>query len=140
MKKSHILALGVIIIAVIVIISTTGGASSYVDFKTAQEMVAKDASKPIHIVGQLKTDEEGEFIGIQEAPNKLNFTFVMVDENGGEETVFYNNPMPADFLKSEQVVVVGQYIDNQFVADNVLLKCPSKYQEETEELTSINKL
>ena len=30
---------------------------------------------------------------------------MMVDENGIEQEVFYNEPMPADFKRSEQVVV-----------------------------------
>ena len=47
-----------------------------------------------------------------------------------EETVFHPNPIPQDFVRSEQVVVVGYYHNDSFVADKVLLKCPSKYQEE----------
>ena len=34
------------------------------------------------------------------------------------------------FLLSEQVVVIGGYENNTFVADDILLKCPSKYTEE----------
>jgi cytochrome c-type biogenesis protein CcmE len=37
--------------------------------------------------------------------------------------------MPADFTKSEQVVIIGAYQNETFVADKILLKCPSKYQE-----------
>jgi cytochrome c-type biogenesis protein CcmE len=39
--------------------------------------------------------------------------------------------MPADFTKSEQVVVIGAYKNGQFIADKILMKCPSKYQEDT---------
>ena len=38
--------------------------------------------------------------------------------------------MPADLVRSEQTVVIGSYHDNLFVAEQNLLKCPSKYQEE----------
>jgi cytochrome c-type biogenesis protein CcmE len=53
----------------------------------------------------------------------------MVDENQEEQRVFYNEPMPADFVRSEQVVVIGSYHNEVFVADQILMKCPSKYEE-----------
>ena len=45
--------------------------------------------------------------------------------------MFYNEPMPPDFTRSENVVVVGGYQDDNFVANKILLKCPSKYQEQS---------
>jgi cytochrome c-type biogenesis protein CcmE len=54
----------------------------------------------------------------------------MLDAEMREQQVFYPEPMPVDFLRSEQVVVIGAYHDEMFVADKILLKCPSKYQEE----------
>ena len=59
----------------------------------------------------------------------LSFSFIMVDQNNLEQEVIYNQPMPMDFLRSEQVVVVGSYKKNKFIADKILMKCPSKYQE-----------
>jgi cytochrome c-type biogenesis protein CcmE len=53
----------------------------------------------------------------------------MVDENKKEQVVYYNQPMPQDFTRSEKVVVIGSYSGDQFVAEKILLKCPSKYQE-----------
>ena len=47
-----------------------------------------------------------------------------------EQKVYYNEPMPPDFTRSEKVVVIGNYQNNDFVARKILLKCPSKYQEE----------
>ena len=69
-------------------------------------------------------------MGVEPSEDKLSVSFVMVDENNQEQQVFYNEPMPADLLRSEQGVVIGSYHDQHFVADKVLLKCPSKYQEE----------
>jgi len=60
----------------------------------------------------------------------------MIDHNGVEQKVLFNEPMPADFLRSEQVVVVGAYHKNTFVASKILMKCPSKYQDETVEISS----
>jgi cytochrome c-type biogenesis protein CcmE len=39
--------------------------------------------------------------------------------------------MPPDFLRSEKVVVIGRYQQDSFVASKILLKCPSKYEDET---------
>lgn len=130
MKKTHILGIIVIAVAIIVIISTAGDASAYVNFEDALEMYEDGNKNKIHVVGSLKKDTSGEVVGIQSSPDMLSFKFTMIDENNVEQVVFHPNPMPTDFLRSEQVVVVGGYENNKFVADKILLKCPSKYQEE----------
>ncbi len=130
MKKTHIIGIVVIAIAIVVIMTTAGDASSYVSFEDAQEMYDAGNHNKIHVVGTLKKDSQGEIVGIETSPDMLSFKFTMVDENNEEQVVFHPNPMPTDFLRSEQVVVVGAYQSNNFVADKILLKCPSKYQEE----------
>ncbi|MFP4092091.1 MAG: cytochrome c maturation protein CcmE [Cyclobacteriaceae bacterium] len=129
MKKSHIFGIIVIAICVTIIMSTAGDASSYVSFKEAKELAMDGQDKKIHVVGQLKKSPHGEILGIQASEDKLSFSFVMVDDNQEEQRVFYNEPMPADFVRSEQVVVIGSYHNEVFVADQILMKCPSKYQE-----------
>ena len=130
MKKSHILALLIIAVAVSIIISTAGDASSYVTFTKAYEMAEKGKTDKIHVVGHLKKNEIGEIIGIEPSEDLLSFSFIMVDEEDHEQKVYYSEPMPADFKRSEQVVVIGAYADDHFIADKILMKCPSKYQEQ----------
>ncbi|XOV92308.1 MAG: cytochrome c maturation protein CcmE [Bacteroidota bacterium] len=130
MKKSHIIGLVVIAIALIIIISTAGDASTYVSFNEAQEMAEHGNNNKIHVVGKLKKDETGNVIGVETSADRRSFRFALVDENNQEQMVYHPNPMPTDFLRSEQVVVVGAYSNDRFVADKILLKCPSKYQEE----------
>ncbi len=130
MKKGHILGLGIIAIAIVIIITSIGDASSYEDFDTAKEMMMDGEEKAIHVVGQLKKDDSGEVVGLNVREDKVSFTFVLVDNNGTEQEVFYNEPVPADFTRSESVVVIGSYKNEEiFVADKILMKCPSKYQE-----------
>ena len=131
MKKSHIFGILIIAVAIIVIISTAGDASSYVTFEVAKEMSQSGDDSKIHVVGHLPKDANGEVTGIQDGPDKVSFSFMMLDENNEQYKVYYNEPMPTDFLKSEQVVVVGAFHDEYFVADKILMKCPSKYEEET---------
>ncbi|HEY0655329.1 MAG TPA: cytochrome c maturation protein CcmE [Chryseosolibacter sp.] len=130
MKKSHILILIVIAAAVGILVSTADDASSYVSFSEAYQLASNGTKKDIHVVGVLKKDQQGNVIGIQDGADKVSFSFIMVDDNGKEQKVIYNEPMPADFTKSEKVVVIGSYEGETFLASKILLKCPSKYQEE----------
>ncbi|MFA0962061.1 cytochrome c maturation protein CcmE [Roseivirga sp. BDSF3-8] len=130
MKVTHIIGIAVIAVAIMVIISVSGNASSYVTFKEARSLSDTGSDNSIHIVGELKKDATGQIVGIQESPSKLSFSFVMIDENQDEQKVYFGEPVPPDFTKSEKVVVVGSYKNEAFVADKILLKCPSKYQED----------
>ncbi|MCC5919126.1 MAG: cytochrome c maturation protein CcmE [Cyclobacteriaceae bacterium] len=130
MKRSYLFGLGIIAVAVIVIVSAIGDASSYVTFSQAEAMAAAGKNKQIHVVGELKKNERGEPVGIETSADKLSFRFIMVDEEGREQTVYYNEPIPADFKRSEQVVIIGGFHDELFLADKILMKCPSKYQED----------
>ncbi len=130
MKKSHILGIVVIAVAISVIVSTAGDASNYVSFNEAKSLYTSGTAKKIHVVGTLKKTPTGDIVGIETSPDQMAFKFMMVDENNFEQQVLFGEPMPTDFSKSEQVVVVGSYNGDIFVADKILLKCPSKYQEE----------
>jgi len=120
-----------------VIISTAGDASVYVGFGEAKELAAGGNDKKIHVVGHLAKDVVGEVTGIQDSLDKLSFSFLLVDNLGLTQRVYFNEPMPADFLRSEQVVVVGAYHGDSFRASKILMKCPSKYQEETIEVVDV---
>lgn len=138
MKKSHIIGIVVIAIAVFVIISTAGDASTYVTFGEAKALSDSGSDRKVHVVGQLKKDNDGKVVGIVPGDNKLTVTFLMVDNNNKTNKVFYNQPMPPDLKQSEQVVVIGNYRDEIFYASQILLKCPSKYEEETLQVSSVN--
>jgi cytochrome c-type biogenesis protein CcmE len=130
MKKSYIVALVVIAAAIAIIVQTAGESSTYVTFDQAFQLASNGSSKGIHVVGELKKDASGEIVGINPGADMISFSFILVDSNGKEQEVVYNEPMPADFKRSEKVVVIGSYHNNTFVADKILLKCPSKYVNE----------
>lgn len=131
MKKSHIFLLIILAVAVAILVTTSREASTYVTFSEAYQMASQGNHRSIHVVGELKKNEKGEVVGIETGADKVSFTFIMVDDNGREQTVFYNQPIPQDFKRSEKVVVIGRYKGNIFHAEKILLKCPSKYQENT---------
>jgi len=132
MKLSHIIALIIIAIAIGIIVSTTGDASKYVSFKEAAQMATDGDDEKIHVVGKLKKDGAGHIEGMMYAPKEDPnlFSFVLVDNNNEAYPVVYYHPKPQDFEKSEQVVVVGNMKDNVFVAKEILMKCPSKYENQ----------
>ncbi len=130
MKKSHIIILVVIAAAIGIIVSTAGDASTYVGFDEAIALSTSGNQKEIHVVGELKKDANGHIVGIQEGEDRVSFSFIMIDDKGREQKVIYAEPMPSDFTRSEKVVVIGSYQDDTFRASKILLKCPSKYQEE----------
>ncbi|MEP0986269.1 cytochrome c maturation protein CcmE [Ekhidna sp.] len=132
MKKKYIAAIVIIAVAITMIISMTGDASTYVSFQEARELSEKGFKKSIHVVGELPKTVSGEVVGIQESPDKLSFKFEMIDENGLKQEVLFAEPVPTDFTRSEQVVIIGAYQGEKFVAEKILLKCPSKYQEDPE--------
>ena len=130
MKNTSALSLVFISIMIIIIITTFGDASTYVSFSEAKSLYSSGNFSKIHVVGKLNKNSNDKIIGIKKGDDMLSFTFEMVDEKGKKENVFYGEPMPPDFLLSEQIVVIGSYNNNQFIADEILFKCPSKYTED----------
>ena len=130
MKKSHILIIIIIAAAIGIVITTADDASTYVTFDQAYQLASNGSKNSIHVVGQLKKDAEGHVVGIIPGADRVSFSFVMLDDAQKEQVVIYNEPMPQDFTRSEKVVVIGSYSGDTFIADKILLKCPSKYQEQ----------
>ena len=52
------------------------------------------------------------------------------DENGEIMEITYKGVKPANFEQATSVVAIGQYREGSFRADQLLVKCPSKYQAE----------
>jgi cytochrome c-type biogenesis protein CcmE len=135
MKRSHIIAMVLIAISIAIIISTTGDASSYVTFKEAYKMAQDGDHEKVHVVGKLKKDAMGEIAGMVYEPtvDPNYFSFILEDSLHEEHQVVYLHPKPQDLEKSEKVVIVGNVKENVFVADQILMKCPSKYEEPVNE-------
>jgi cytochrome c-type biogenesis protein CcmE len=131
MKPTHIIGIVVIAVAIGMIITTMGDASQYVTFAQAQEMAKNGRTTKIHVVGSLRKNQQGRVLDLQYDPkvNPNYFAFTLIDSEKRAERVVFRNPKPSDFERSEQVVVIGSYHKEGFVADKILMKCPSKYQE-----------
>jgi cytochrome c-type biogenesis protein CcmE len=131
MKKTHIIGIVIIALAIGIIMSTAGDASVYVSFKEAKALAEDGNNKKVHVVGRLTKDSQGNITNMHYDPvtDPNYFSFVLSDTNKIAQRVVYYNPMPQDFERSEQVVITGNMQKDVFVADKILLKCPSKYVE-----------
>lgn len=92
-------------------------------YMTFEEVEASNAKA--HVVGTWAEEEPMRYDREQNL-----FTFHMEDEAGAVREVRYTNPKPANFEEAEQLVVQGRAEDGTFVADHILVKCPSKYNDE----------
>ena len=131
MKKTHIIAIIVIAIAIGAIISTSGSSNAYLTFSEAQKMAKDVDNSKIHVVGTLLKDQNKHVIGLEYNPemDANYFAFMLKDTTNVEMKVVYGAPKPADFERSEKVVIIGNVQGDIFKADKILLKCPSKYTE-----------
>lgn len=123
MKKTHIIGLIAIAIAIASLITIAGDASTYTDFSEALE----NPNGTHQVVGHLSIEKE---VVYNPEVDANSFTFFMKDEKGKEMKVLCQKEKPAEFERSEQIVLKGQMKGNVFVAHDILLKCPSKYQDE----------
>jgi len=131
MKKTHIFGIVIIALAIGIIVSTAGDASSYVTFSQAQEMAKNGSGSAVHVVGKLTKNAQGQITNMIYEPqiDPNHFEFTLADNENKQVSVIYGAPKPQDFDRSEQVVVIGTMQGDYFKADKILLKCPSKYQE-----------
>lgn len=123
MKRSHIASIVLIAVAIGAIIATTLNSSTYVDFDKAEANIGKQYT----VIGQLNKEKEMNY-----SPRVNQFTFTAIDKKGNERLVIYNEPKPQDFERSEEITMTGYATDSAFVAEKILMKCPSKYNDNNE--------
>ena len=61
---------------------------------------------------------------------KSELAFTLKDDHGEVMPVVYHGVKPANFEQATSVVAIGTYKAGRFEADQLLVKCPSKYQAE----------
>ena len=123
MKNSRI----AIIIAIAVLIGYTivqlGNSSTYSSFGNAY----KTPGEQFTVIGYLDLEEEMAFDA-----KSVQFSFTAFDKEGERSKVIYTQPKPQDFERSEEITMKGYATDSAFIATDILMKCPSKYNEQNE--------
>jgi cytochrome c-type biogenesis protein CcmE len=124
MKKAY-WAGGVILVGFLTLGLTTFTKSMtpYVSFQEA-----KEARRTVQVMGALEKGTSR----YDTAAKTLNFH--LVDPKTNEVIpVSYTDVKPANFEDAVSIVAIGKYDGTTFVAEKLLVKCPSKYQGEEAE-------
>lgn len=95
--------------------------NSYVTFEQASDRGQS------HVVGVRDDGKDFSF-----SRETMQFTFYMKDQDGNSQRVVYPRPKPNNFEQATQLVVIGEMRNNTFYADDMLMKCPSKYNDAAE--------
>lgn len=109
-------------VAIAMLTSAADDMSTYATFVDAQQ-----SGERVKIAGQLSKDKE-MYYNPEEDPNY--FSFYIKDAEGDERKVVLLSEKPQDFELSEQIVLTGSMKGEEFVATDMLMKCPSKYKDE----------
>ena len=123
MKKTHILAIILIVVAVTIVLR--GGGADVAPYRNFAEASTMDSS--VKLVGTLVKDKPMTYDPLD---NPDLFSFYLKDEEGTEREVSLLQAKPKDFEMSESTVLTGQMIGERFVASDIQMKCPSKYKDE----------
>ena len=126
MKKTHIIILVLIAVAVALLISFMGNVSTYETIASAKQK----EGKTVTIIAKLDKSEPIEF-DPQKNPNYT--TFHIMDTLGNKARVDYYFEKPFDMEKAERLVMSGKMNGDVFEIrkkDGILIKCPSKYKDD----------
>ena len=122
MKRTHIILIVLIAVLIGAMIGAINDSSSYADFAEAFE----NPGQEFHVVGQLSKEKEMSYDPMENADL---FAFWMVDNSGVERQVHLHKSKPQDFERSEQIGLIESVEGEAFHANDILLKCPSKYTD-----------
>ena len=122
MKKTHILAIGILAIAIGILISASKDVTTYANFAQATQ-----SGEKVKLVGQLVKDRPVEY---NPEKNADFLAFWLRDDKGEIRRVELNAAKPQDFERSESIVLTGEMKGEVFAASEMLLKCPSKYKDQ----------
>ncbi|MEP7109037.1 MAG: cytochrome c maturation protein CcmE [Ferruginibacter sp.] len=127
MKKTHIMILVAIAVAIGALIMMSVDFSTYDTIESAKQKQGKF----VHLIARLDKSVPMDYDPAKN-PNYLSFT--AIDSLGGRAKVVYLNTKPAELEHSERIVLKGKMQGDVFECSDILLKCPSKYKDDKKQL------
>jgi cytochrome c-type biogenesis protein CcmE len=121
---------GPIITGVIAIIGMSVVVWTFVNFSSASGTFAdarRTGDQAIHVAGDIRKGS------LDNEPLQHVVRFTLKDESGESMPVVYTGDAPTDLSLATHVVAIGGIKNGAFVADRLLVKCPSKYQDASEQ-------
>ena len=117
---------GIVVVAVIGALIATSFSGTTSEYLTVAEVKAlgPDQTRDSRVAGAIVPDS------VNWSTRDLHLTFEITDETGNLAISYYG-PQPDMLVDAVEAVVVGKYDPgNQvFEAEELLMKCPSKYEE-----------
>ena len=113
-------AVGGVLVVAFLAYGTTSFKSNLTPYVSFEE--AAQSQRKVQVAGGL-VENSTEYV---DESQELRFT--MVEEGGETMTVLYEGVKPGNFEEAVQIVAIGNYGDGVFHAEQLLVKCPSKYQ------------
>lgn len=126
MKPLHIILLVMAAIGIGAVVSLYGNTTSYVGFAQAKELAQSNPGKEYHVVCTL---DKGKPVVYDPRKDANHLEFWAIDSLGVPMKVVYGKPKPQDMERSQKLVLIGQVEGDHFRANNILSKCPSKYED-----------
>ena len=126
MKKRYLIGGGIIILAVayLIIISLNSSVSYYLTVSELMDKSSELENANVRVIGKIVDDS------IQWNAEDIELEFE-ISEGGKTLTVVYNGAKPAGFEPSSDILVEGKYRSDQaFSANQLIMRCPSKYEPE----------
>ena len=127
MKRSHIILLVFIAIAIAGLLMLSTDYSTYDTVDSAR----KKQGKFVHLIARLDKTAPMEY---DPANNPNYLAFMAVDSLGNKTKVVYRNTKPSELEHSERIVLQGKMQGDVFECKDILLKCPSKYKDDKKQL------
>ncbi len=124
MKKYIVAGLLSVVFLVVILFSFNKSSIEYTDFKTASEI-----GKRVQVVGSWVREKPSDY----KIESNL-FSFYMKDKKGKEMKVVHNGPQPNNFSIAKEFVVQGYVKGSVFYSNQIITKCPSKYEGEVEDI------
>ena len=131
MKKSSIVLIAIIAVAIAMILVIYTDSSTYSTFTEAKEK----KTELYVVVGVLNKEKALHY---DPKTNANHFSFYMYDNDSTECVVVFNGSKPQDIERSEQIVLTGKMDGDVFHASKILMKCPSKYNQDQVEVIETN--
>ncbi|MFC2031011.1 cytochrome c maturation protein CcmE [Chloroflexota bacterium] len=118
---------GVVVVVVIGVLIATSFSGSTSDYLSVTEVRAlgPDQGRDSRVAGAIVADS------VAWSTQELHLTFEIEDETG-TLPISYHGPQPDMLVDAVEAVAIGKYDPSAgvFEADELLMKCPSKYEEE----------
>ena len=118
------IVLGIVLLAVAAVFGVTSFKKSMTPYISFAE--ARRSSGLVQVNGTLANKN---YVA---KPDAQYLVFDLKDQKGEVMKVEYHGVIPGNFDQATSIVAIGRYQNDHFTADQLLVKCPSKYQAQAE--------